>query len=282
MIYQSMWLINNTSVKQKNILSNTWIINTLGNGLTLLEISKTISCNSTPLYHIATKFCTCHDSTAVVACAKFCSDHNIIHWMRFKHNFHWLWITIETHYCNHPLYQQRSTFHTIPITAHHQTSPVNQRTLPLVCVDYAWAMTHASHPIGANGSKRLNAHPRRPPRMMAVKRCHFLMGHLWRESSVLLCPWFVMDADGVGYCPSNLVHLRTGKHLDNEANFLNIMGTVWSLIMATSPQDMQRCVCVMLCVCIHACMCVMLVVCCVRVKYHLVRTQFTIECSQMI
>ena len=27
--------------------------------------------------HIATKFCTCHDSTAVVPCAKFCGDHFI-------------------------------------------------------------------------------------------------------------------------------------------------------------------------------------------------------------
>ena len=29
-------------------------------------------------HQISTKFCTCHDSTAVVACAKFCSDPFII------------------------------------------------------------------------------------------------------------------------------------------------------------------------------------------------------------
>ena len=34
-------------------------------------------CNSVRTHQIATNFCTCHDSIAVVSCAKFCSDHNI-------------------------------------------------------------------------------------------------------------------------------------------------------------------------------------------------------------
>ena len=32
-------------------------------------------------YHIAGNFCTCHDSCAVVACAKFCSDQCMRVWM---------------------------------------------------------------------------------------------------------------------------------------------------------------------------------------------------------
>ena len=32
-------------------------------------------CNSVTDHQIATNFCTCHDSTAVVPCTKFCSDH---------------------------------------------------------------------------------------------------------------------------------------------------------------------------------------------------------------
>ena len=42
---------------------------------------------------IATKFCTCHDSTAVVACAKFCSNHFIKVLVIVKGNFHQIWIT---------------------------------------------------------------------------------------------------------------------------------------------------------------------------------------------
>ena len=34
-------------------------------------------CNSVAGHQIATIFCTCHDSTAVVPCTKFCSDHCI-------------------------------------------------------------------------------------------------------------------------------------------------------------------------------------------------------------
>ena len=45
------------------------------------------SCNSTVGYHIATKLCTCHDSTAVMLCAKFRSDH-FTAWMKAEWNSH--------------------------------------------------------------------------------------------------------------------------------------------------------------------------------------------------
>ena len=52
-------------------------------------------CNSAPDDQIASNFCTCHNSTAVVACAKFCSNHFIKNWMRAKQNFHRIWIMME-------------------------------------------------------------------------------------------------------------------------------------------------------------------------------------------
>ena len=58
-----------------------------------MEIS--FSCNSITGDHIATKFGTCHDSPAVVPCAKYCSDHYIIIWMRANWNFHHIWIVME-------------------------------------------------------------------------------------------------------------------------------------------------------------------------------------------
>ena len=58
-----------------------------------MEIS--FSSNSITDNHIATKFGTCHDSPAVVPCAKYCSDHYIIIWMRAKWNFHHIWIVME-------------------------------------------------------------------------------------------------------------------------------------------------------------------------------------------
>ena len=51
--------------------------------------------NSITVDHIATKFGTCHDSPAVVPCAKFCSDSCISTWMRAKWNFHHIWIVME-------------------------------------------------------------------------------------------------------------------------------------------------------------------------------------------
>ena len=49
-------------------------------------------CNSVAGHQIATIFCTCHYSTAVVPCTKFCSDHGIRLDVRVKRNFHRIWI----------------------------------------------------------------------------------------------------------------------------------------------------------------------------------------------
>ena len=44
---------------------------------------------------IVTKFCTCHDSTAVLACAKFCNDYVVKIKARAKWTFHWILIVME-------------------------------------------------------------------------------------------------------------------------------------------------------------------------------------------
>ena len=58
-----------------------------------MEIS--FSSYSVTDHYIATKFGTCHDSPAVVSCAKYCSDHFVSIWMRAKWNFHHIWIVME-------------------------------------------------------------------------------------------------------------------------------------------------------------------------------------------
>ena len=52
-------------------------------------------CNSVAAHQIETNFCTCHDSTAVVSCTKFCSNHFIRLEMRVKRNFHRNWNAME-------------------------------------------------------------------------------------------------------------------------------------------------------------------------------------------
>ena len=52
-------------------------------------------CNSITGKQITTKFCTCHDSCAVMTCAKYCSDCFIIVGMRAWQEYHWIWILIE-------------------------------------------------------------------------------------------------------------------------------------------------------------------------------------------
>ena len=46
-------------------------------------------CNLVIDNQITTDFCTCHDSIAVVSCAKFCCDPLIRIWMRRKLKFPW-------------------------------------------------------------------------------------------------------------------------------------------------------------------------------------------------
>ena len=52
-------------------------------------------CKAIVRYHIATKFCTYHNSTSVMPCAKFHSDHFTITWMGAEWNFHRNWIMIK-------------------------------------------------------------------------------------------------------------------------------------------------------------------------------------------
>ena len=54
--------------------------------LALIQLLMTISQQN---------FGTCHDSPAVVPCAKYCSDHFISIWMGAKWNFHHIWIVME-------------------------------------------------------------------------------------------------------------------------------------------------------------------------------------------
>ena len=57
---------------------------------------ETLPCHNAVAGHeIVKKFCTCHDSTAVVPCAKFCSDRCIRIEVRVKRNFHRVWIAME-------------------------------------------------------------------------------------------------------------------------------------------------------------------------------------------
>ena len=51
--------------------------------------------NSITDYHIATNFCTWHNSIAVVSCAKLCSNHFIRIWIRSKWNVHYIWIMMQ-------------------------------------------------------------------------------------------------------------------------------------------------------------------------------------------
>ena len=46
-------------------------------------------------HQIATIFCTCHDSTAVVPSAKFCCDHSVRIEVRVQRNFNRIWIAME-------------------------------------------------------------------------------------------------------------------------------------------------------------------------------------------
>ena len=59
------------------------------------SIGISFSCKLIAGDHIAIKLCICHDSTAVVSCAKFCSDHYTRIWMRAKLIFHHISIVME-------------------------------------------------------------------------------------------------------------------------------------------------------------------------------------------
>ena len=58
-----------------------------------MEISP--CCNPITDHQIATNFCTYHDSTAVMSCAKFCGDHLVRIVLRAKQHFRRIWIVME-------------------------------------------------------------------------------------------------------------------------------------------------------------------------------------------
>ena len=58
-------------------------------------IENWFQCNSVVGYVNAIKFSTWHDSTAVMACAKFDSDHFNTSGMSTEWNFYWIWIAMD-------------------------------------------------------------------------------------------------------------------------------------------------------------------------------------------
>ena len=52
-------------------------------------------CNSIVVHQTATNFCTCHDSTAVLSCAKFCSYGWVKIKVRMNQILHWIWNVAE-------------------------------------------------------------------------------------------------------------------------------------------------------------------------------------------
>ena len=60
----------------------------------VILMANSFCCNFIYGYQIATKFWTCHDSPAVVSCAKFCSDHIRIE-MWAKQKYRRIWMVME-------------------------------------------------------------------------------------------------------------------------------------------------------------------------------------------
>ena len=77
------------------IISNKPISWTIFLSYNSVSMENWFQCNSSAGYHITTKFCTCHDSTAVMLCAKFHIGHFITIWKISGWNFHHIWITME-------------------------------------------------------------------------------------------------------------------------------------------------------------------------------------------
>ena len=76
--------VNRFNILKPNVLLTNWI-----------SMENLLCHNSVNISEIATKFCTYHDSTAVMSCAKLCSVLNIEIEFRAKRNFHRIWIAME-------------------------------------------------------------------------------------------------------------------------------------------------------------------------------------------
>ena len=90
--------------------------------------------NSVAGHQIATNFCTCHDSTAVVPCTKFCSDHYIRIEVRVKRNFHRIWIAIEKPLVKRALFRFKICQNTIPLHWRHNGIDVVSNHQPCDCL----------------------------------------------------------------------------------------------------------------------------------------------------
>ena len=89
-------------------------------------------CNSITRYHIVTKFCTCHDSTAVVPCEKFHCDHFTTMWMRSGWILHGILIAVKVipEMGPWPQYVNQSIFPTKSFSSFHFS---NNRLPPVSC-----------------------------------------------------------------------------------------------------------------------------------------------------
>ena len=67
-----------------------------------IKMKILLCCNPDFIEVIAAKFCTCHDSCAVMACAKICSDLINKNWITTKWIFNRIWIANKNHQWNQP------------------------------------------------------------------------------------------------------------------------------------------------------------------------------------
>ena len=70
---------------------------------------------------IAIKFCICHYSCTLMACAIFCSNMIPCNWVTLKPNFHWIWITMEKWFVKWApgAHYTSCCLHACPWTRHH-------------------------------------------------------------------------------------------------------------------------------------------------------------------
>ena len=96
-----MFIKCSSTVSIKVIISHSFVFTVQGPvSLTIFDrnsnsMETSPCCNSAPGRQIATTFCTCRYSTAVVPCTKFCSGHCIRIKGRVKRNVHRIWIARE-------------------------------------------------------------------------------------------------------------------------------------------------------------------------------------------
>ena len=104
-------------------------------------------CNSVAGHQIATKFCTCHDSIAVMQCTKFGSDHHIRIEVRVKQSFHRIWIAMEK-----PLVKRGPV-----VTSRHSHTTI-YRTKTTICIRKRFNKYQQDHKNSATFPYRLTVY----------------------------------------------------------------------------------------------------------------------------